>query len=136
MPNRAERHIRLSHVRRVSRHINILYLALYREDKKHVCSSAYQMLSPSLFMCQLNATSAPRRRTPRLLVGVPLDSSALNLPTSSSLWSESDSASSLGFLAALPVFIRSFFSSRASSANPSLIFSSLFFLSPCLLYSA
>lgn len=26
--------------------------------KKLVCSSAYQMLSPSLFVCQLNATSA------------------------------------------------------------------------------
>lgn len=59
--------------RHISRHINILYSALYREDKKHVCSSAYQMLSPSLFVCQLNATSA-RRRTPRLLVGAPLDS--------------------------------------------------------------
>lgn len=44
--------------RHISRHINILHSALYHEDKKHVCSSAYQMLSPSLFVCQLNATSA------------------------------------------------------------------------------
>lgn len=57
----------------ISRHINILHSALYREDKKHVCSSAYQMLSPSLFVCQLNATSvstenpsASRRHTARL----------------------------------------------------------------------
>lgn len=62
--------------RHISRHINILYSASYHEDKKHVCSSAYQMLSPSLFVCQLNATSATDG-APRLLVDTPLGSPIL-----------------------------------------------------------
>lgn len=123
--------------RHISRHINILYAALYSEDKKHVCSSAYQMLSPSLFVCQLNATSAS---TEFLGFSSAYRSALLPLTflTSQTPWRailtprRRDPSRSLLALAPLYAFLLTFLSSFLFL--PSLPFSfSLFFIFFCII---
>lgn len=132
----APRHVRtyVYLARHISRHINILYSALYRKDKKHVCSSAYQMLSPSLFVCQLNATSAStenpsasRRHTALLSYSKPPkptpSNERSNLPPSALLLVWFSYAFLSRFLPTFSYFLFSLFSFRISSYIPRNLFS-------------